>query len=149
MIRREITAIHLVSDQYFPLNCFFSGQATGIRDRTGRYRLYVGRSLISSFEHDLTSVFFHASVLQQSDQRYTGPFRIADCAEFPLCSFNLWDKEDSTIACALQNGDPRLGRHVSQFPVAQRKRLLDRTIDAQLVTSEQGNDCECRTAPSE
>ena len=48
MILRKITAIHLVSDQYF---------------------------------------------------------RIADRAELPLCSFNLWDKEDAIIACALQNSD--------------------------------------------
>src|SRR6266404_5853630 len=136
VILRKITAIHLVSDQYFPLNCFVSEQTTGIGDRTGRYRLYVGRSLINSFEHDLTSVFFHASALQQSDQRHTGPFRIADCAELPLCSFNLWDKEDAIIARALQNGDPRLGGHISQLLVAQRKRTPDRTIDAQLVRGE-------------
>src|SRR6202163_2497907 len=136
MILRKITAIHLVSDQYFPLNCFFSRQTTGIRDRTGRYRLYVGRSLISSFEHDLTSIFFYASALQQSSQRRPGPFRIADCAELPLCSFDMWDKKDPPIACALQSGDPRLGGHVSQFLVAQRKRIPDRTIDAQLVRGE-------------
>src|ERR1700738_831734 len=135
-ILRKITAIHLVSDHYSPLNCFVSGQTTGIGDRTGRYRLYVGRSLISSFEHDLTSIFFHASALQQSSQRHTGPFRIADRAELPLCSFNMWDKKDATIACAFQSGDPRLGGHVSQFLVAQRKRIPDRTIDAQSVRGE-------------
>src|SRR5271167_3280432 len=66
VILRKITAIHPVGDHYFPLNCFVSGQTTGIGDRTGRYRLYVGRSLISSFEHDLTSIFFHASALQKA-----------------------------------------------------------------------------------
>src|SRR6266478_2310182 len=136
VILRKITAIHLVSDQYFPLNCFVSGQTTGVRDWKGRFRLYDRRSLISSFEHDLTSVFFHASALEQSSQRHPGPFCIADCAELPLCSFNLWDKKDATIACALQSGDPRLGGHVSQFLVAQRKRIPDRTIDAQLVRGE-------------
>jgi hypothetical protein len=45
----------------------------------------------------------------------------------------LWDKEDATITCALQNRDPRLGRHVSQFLVAQRKRIPDRAIDAQFI----------------
>ena len=68
-------------------------------------------------------------------ERHTGPFRIADCAEFPLCSFNLWDKEDATIARALQNGDPFLGGHVSQFLVAQRNRIPGRTIDAQLAST--------------
>src|ERR1700731_2192028 len=132
----KITAIHLVSDQYFPLNCFVSGQTTGIGGQTGRYRLYVGRSLISSFKHNLTSVFFHASALQQSSQRHPGPFRIADCSELPLCSFNMWDKKDATIACALQSGDPCLGGHVSQFLVAQSKGIFDRTIDAQWVRGE-------------
>jgi hypothetical protein len=55
---------------------------------------------------------------------------------FPLCSFNLWDKEDAIIARALQNGDPRFGGHFSQLLVAQRKRTPDRTIDAQLVGGE-------------
>src|SRR6202011_6075371 len=48
----------------------------------------------------------------------------------------MWDKEDAIIACALQSGDPRLGGHVSQFLVAQRKGISDRTIDAQLVRGE-------------
>src|SRR5260370_8390323 len=112
------------------------GEKRGIGDRTGRYRLYVGRSLISSFEHDLTSIFFHASALKQSSQRHPGPFRIADCAELPLCSFNMGDEKDATIACALQSGYPRLGGHISQFLVAQRKLIPDRTIDTQLVRGE-------------
>src|ERR1700761_5691392 len=99
VILRKITAIHQVSDHYFPLNCLVSGQTTGIGDRTWRHRLYVGHSLISSFEYDLTSIFFHASTLQQSSQRHTGPFRITDRAELPLCSFNTGDKKDATIAC--------------------------------------------------
>src|SRR5437868_3078244 len=37
---------------------------------------------------------------------------------------------------ALQNGDPRLGGHISQLLVAQRKRTPDRTIDAQLIRGE-------------
>ncbi|SRR5258706_11579555 len=45
-------------------------------------------------------------------------------------------EKDATIACALQSGDPRLGGHVSEFLVAQRKRIPDRTIDAQLVRGE-------------
>src|SRR5208337_5350414 len=102
----------------------------------GRFRLYVRRSLISAFEHDLTSIFFHASALQQSPQRHPGPFCIADRAELPLCSFNMGDKKDATIACALQSRYPRLGGHISQFLVAQRKRIPDRTIDAQLVRGE-------------
>jgi hypothetical protein len=36
---------------------------------SSNYRLYVGRSLISSLEHYLTSIFFHASALQQDSQR--------------------------------------------------------------------------------
>ena len=39
-------------------------------------------------------------------------------------------EKDATIACALQSGDPRLGGHVSEFLVAQRKRIPDRTICA-------------------
>src|SRR5258707_7292865 len=119
------------------LTFFFFFQAEdGIRYWKGRFRLYVRRSLISSFDPNLTSVFFHASALEQSSKRHTGPFCIADCAELPLCSFNMGDKKDATIACALQSGDPRLGGHVSQFLVAQRKRIPDRTIDAQLVRGE-------------
>src|SRR5207237_7435733 len=112
MILRKISAIHPVSDQYFLLNCFVSRQTPGIRDRTGRDRLFFRCSPISSFEDDLTSVFFHASALQQSSERHTGPFGIANCAEFPLCSFSLGDKKDPTVAGALESGDPRLAWHV-------------------------------------
>jgi hypothetical protein len=65
MILRKLTAIHLESDQYFPLQGFVSGQTTGIGDRTGRFRLYVRRSLISPSEHDFTSIFFQTGALQQ------------------------------------------------------------------------------------
>src|SRR5216683_4792928 len=136
MIQRKITAINPISNQDFPLNCFVSRQTARIRDRAGRYRLFRWYPLISSFEHDLTNVLLHTSALQQSSQRHTGPFCVADCAELPLCSFNLRDQEDATIACALQNGDPRLGGHRTQFLVVQRKRIPDRTIDAQLVRGE-------------
>src|SRR5260221_9883174 len=104
VILPKISAIHLVSDESCSLFFFFFQAEDGIRDWKGRFRLYVRRSLISSFEHNLTSVFFHASALEQSSQRHTGPFCIADCAELPLCSFNLWYKKDATIACALQSG---------------------------------------------
>jgi hypothetical protein len=136
MILGEITAVHLVGDQYFPLKCFCSRQATAIGDQSGRYRLFRQHYPISSFEHDLASVFFQTGALQQSAQSHTGPFCIPDCAEFPLGSLNLGNEEDPTIASALQDRDARLGRHVSQFLVGQRKRIPDRTIDAQLVRGE-------------
>jgi hypothetical protein len=75
----------------------------------------------------------HASALQQSAQTHTGPVRIADCAQLPPCSFNLGDKEDATIAGAFENGDARFRRHVSQFLVAQGKRIPHRAIDPQLI----------------
>src|SRR5258708_24029972 len=101
VIPRKITAIHLVSDQYFPLNCFVSGQTTGIRDWKGRFGLYVRRSLISSFEHNLTRLFFHPSALEQSSHRHTGPFCIADFAALPLCCFTLCYRQDPTLTCAV------------------------------------------------
>ena len=70
---------------------------------------------------------------QQSLQRHTGPFSIADGAELPLCPRNFRDKKDPTVTRALQRGDPLLGRHVAQLPVAQRKRIPDGTVEAQLV----------------
>jgi hypothetical protein len=39
--------------------------------------------------------------LQQCSQGDTGPFRIADCSEFPLRSLHLRNEKDPTIACAL------------------------------------------------
>src|SRR6266481_4485567 len=108
VIQRKITAIHLVSDQYFPLNCFVAGQTTGIRDRIGRYRLFCRGPPISSFEHDLASVFFHASALQQSAQRHTGPFRIADCAELPLCSFQLRGREMTAYVEEVRRSEKRV-----------------------------------------
>jgi hypothetical protein len=94
------------------------------------------RSLISTFEHDLTRVFFQASTLQQRSQRHTSPCGIADGAEFPLGSCQLWDQKAPTIPCALQSGDPRLGWQVSQCLVAQSTRTPNRTIDAQVVRGE-------------
>jgi len=124
--------IHLVRDQYFPLHGFVFGAHYGHTRSDGRVQALLSASLISAFEHDLTRVFFQASALQQGSQRYTGPCGIADGAEFPLRSCSLWDQKDPTIPCALQSGDPRLGRYLSQLLVAQRKRIPDRTIDAQL-----------------
>src|SRR5258708_945376 len=130
VIPRKITTIHLVSDKDFRLNCLGSGQAPSIRDRVGRNGLFFGRSAIRSFEYDLASIFCQASTLQQSSQGHTGPFRIADCPEFPLCSLHLRDEKDPTISCTLQRGDPRFGSYASQLLVAQSKRMSHRTIDA-------------------
>src|ERR1700738_4086088 len=115
MILGEITAVHLVSDQYFSLKCFCSRQTTGIGDLTGRYRPFLRYSAIRSFEHDLASVFCQTGALQQDRQRHPSPFCIPDCAEFPLDSLNLGNEEDSTIAGALQDGDAGLGGDVSQL----------------------------------
>ena len=68
-----------------------------------------------SFEHDLASVFFQTGALQQITQRHPSLFCIPDRAEFPLGPLNLGNEEDPTIAGALQDGDTRLGGHVSQF----------------------------------
>jgi hypothetical protein len=97
VVESEIAAIHLVCDQHLPLNCFVSGQTAGERDRTGRYRLFSRRSPIGSFEHDLTCPVVHASAIQQVAQRHAGPFRIVECAELPLCPFNLGDEEGARL----------------------------------------------------
>src|SRR5712671_4928433 len=133
VIPRKITTIHLVGDQDFRLNCLGPGHAPSIRDRVGRKGLLFGCSAIRSFEHDLASIFRQAGTLQQSSQGHTGPFRVADCSEFPLCSLHLRDEKDTTVARAFQGRDPGLGWHASQFIVAQRKRTFDRAIDTQLI----------------
>src|SRR5439155_17788939 len=97
MILRKVTAIHLVGDQYLLLDCFVSGETSRIRDRTGRYRLLYRRPPIGSFEHDLTSVLFHAGPLPPSSHRHTGPFRIAGCAELPLRSFARGGEEAAAV----------------------------------------------------
>jgi hypothetical protein len=71
-----------------------------------------------------------------STERYLGKVENDGGDRLVKRSFDLWDKEDAIIACAIQNGDPRLGGHISQLLVARRKRTPDRTIDAQLVRGE-------------
>jgi hypothetical protein len=133
VIPRKITTVHLVSDQDFRLNCLGAGQAPGIRDRVGRNRLFFGCSAIRSFEHDLTSILRQVGSLQQRSQGHTGPLRVADCSELPLCALHLWDEKDPAVARALQGRDPGLGSHASQLLVAQCERIPDRTIDAQSI----------------
>ncbi|SRR5258708_17992002 len=133
VIQWEISTIHLVRDQHFPLNRLFPGQTPGIRDWSGGDRLFCRGSPVGSLEDDLTSILFHAGPLQQGCQRHTGPFRIASGAELPLCPPYLRDKKYPTVTRALQSRDSLLGWHVSKLLVAQRKRILDGAIDAQLV----------------
>src|SRR5260370_15239493 len=69
MIGPKIAAIHFISDQNFPLNCFVPGQATGVRDRNRRHRRFFRCSVISSFEHDLQPALFSSVPLPQKSQK--------------------------------------------------------------------------------
>jgi hypothetical protein len=133
MVPRKIAAIHRVRDENFRLHCLRERHAPNIRDRARRKGLFFGCPAIRSFERDLANVFRQLGPLQQRSQRHPCPFRIADRSEFPLCSLHLRDEKDPAIPCALQGGDPRFGSHISQLLIAQRKRMPDRTIDAQLI----------------
>jgi hypothetical protein len=110
VVLREITAVHRVGDQHFPLQGFVSRQAPSIGDRAWRDRRLLRRSLIGTFKHNLTSCIFDISALEQSCQGHAGPFCVADGAKLPLCAFGLRDQEGPAIAGALQCRDPRLGR---------------------------------------
>src|SRR5260370_36268713 len=74
---------------------------------------------------------------------------MAAATEFPLCHPTRRDQKDPTVTRALQSGDPRLGWHVAQLLVAQRKRLPHGAIDAQLVRCELQPRCREMTADVE
>jgi hypothetical protein len=102
----KITTIHLVGDQDFRLKCFGSGHTPGIGDRGGRNGFFFWRAAIRPFEHDLASIVMHVGTLQQCSKGHTGPLRIADCSQLPLCSLHLRDEKDPTVTCTFQGGDP-------------------------------------------
>ena len=118
MVARKITPIHLICNQDFWLDRFFARHAAGIGDRNRRFGLFGRDAAVSSFEHDLARIVFQAGPLEQSSQRHTRPFRVADRTQPPLRSTYLRDEKHATIARALQRGDPRFGRHLPQFLVA-------------------------------
>jgi transposase len=105
VVLREVTAVHRVGDEDFPLQGLVSRQAPGIGDRAGRDGRPFRRPLIGAFKHNLTGFIFDSSALEQSCQGHAGPLCVADGAKLPLCAISLRDQKDPAIAGALQRRD--------------------------------------------
>src|SRR4029453_16042494 len=136
MMQRQLTTIHLVRNQHVAPERLVSWQAARVGDRLGRNRRLTRRPPIGALEHDLARVVPQPRAVEQAPPRAPPPPRLADGAKPPLCPRNLGNEKDAPIARAFQRGNPRLGWHVLELLEGQRERLLDRTVDAQLVRGE-------------
>src|SRR5258708_17108729 len=74
VIQWEISTIHLVRDQHFPLNRLFPGQTPGIRDWSGGDRLFCRASPAAPLDDALSTILTHASPTPHPFPGHTAPF---------------------------------------------------------------------------
>ncbi len=133
MILWQVVAVHLVGNKDLASHRLVTLKTARVGDGIRRYGRLFRRSPVGSFEHNLADVLPQPGSLQQVGQGNTGPLGVADGTKSPLSPIGLGYEKDPAVPRAFQRGDSGLRGHLAQLLVAERKRVLDRSIDLQPV----------------